>query len=152
MSDRTNRTLADIGIELGYAIRNRTAGMLQVGQLLNEAKDSAEHGEWLPFLKLHRIEERSAQRYMKAATWVDAKSDTVSYLDFGQIAPKAIYELASGKYADDVVEQVISAAQHRHIGIADVKAIAKIGEKAPILRDQSRARRRGRSGDGCAPC
>jgi hypothetical protein len=33
-----------------------------------------------------------------------------------------------------------------------VKAIAKIGEKAPILRDQSRARRRGRSGDGCAPC
>jgi hypothetical protein len=133
MSDRTNhRTLTEIGDELGYAIRYRTAGMLQIGGLLNEAKEQATHGEWLPFLKLYRVEERSAQRYMKAATWA-AKYDNVD--GFDQITPQAIYALASGKFSVDVVEQVISAAQHRHIGIADVKAIAKVGEKAPILRE-----------------
>jgi len=128
MRDLTNRTLEQIGFDLSHAIQNRTTGMLHIGRLLNEAKELAAHAEWLPFLKLHRIEVRSAQRYMKAASWADSKYDNLSYFDFGRITPQAIYALASGKYADDVVEQVISAAQHRHIGMADVKAIAKIGE------------------------
>ena len=37
---------------------------------------------------------------MKAATWADTKSETVSYFELSQIAPKAIYELASGRYSD----------------------------------------------------
>ena len=136
MRDRTNRTLEDIGIDLSHAIQNRTAGMLDIGQLLNEAKlRLTEHGTWLPFLKRYRIEPRSAQNYMKASAWADTKSETVSYFELSKIAPKVIYALASGKYSDDVVEQVISAAQHRHIGLKDVQAIAKIGEKAPILRE-----------------
>ncbi len=134
-TNRLPRTLDQIGSDLSYAIQNRTTGMLRIGQLLNEAKELAQHGDWLPFLKLHRIEVRSAQRYMQAATWADSKCDTVSYFELSQIAPKAIYELASGKFSDAVVEQVISAAQYRHIGLNDVKEIAKIGEKAAILRE-----------------
>jgi hypothetical protein len=138
MSALTNhRTLVEIGDDLGCAIRYRTGGMLEIGQLLNEAKEQATHGEWLPFLKLYRIEPRSAQNYMKAATWADAwaaaNTKHVSYLE--NITPKAIYALASGQFADNVVEQVISASQLRHIGIADVKQIAKIGDKATILRE-----------------
>jgi hypothetical protein len=136
MSDLTNhRTLTDIGNDLSHAIQNRTTGMLRIGQLLNEAKELAVHGEWLPFLKLHRIEGRSAQNYMKAATWADTKSETVSYFELSKIAPKAIYALAGGKFSDDVVEQVISAAQHRHIGIKDLESIAKVGTRASILRE-----------------
>jgi hypothetical protein len=138
MSDLTNhRMLEEIGDELGCVIRYRTEGVLKIGRLLNEAKEVASHREWLPFLKLYRVEPRSAQNYMKAATWADAWANAnakpVSYL--ARITAKAIYELATGKYADDVVEQVISAAQHHHIGLKDVKAIAKVGEKAPILKE-----------------
>jgi hypothetical protein len=138
MTERTNhRTLEQIGYELSYTLRDQTTGKLIVGSLLNEAKELIEHGDWLPFLKLYRIEARSAQNYMKAATWADTWADAntkpVSYLS--RIAPKAIYALASGKYTDDIVEQVISAAPHRHIGLADVKAIAKVGQKAPILKE-----------------
>jgi hypothetical protein len=140
MRDITNRTLEQIGFDLSNVIQNQTSGMLRTGKLLNEAKELASHGEWLPFLALHRIEERSAQNYMRAATWADTKSETVSYFDLGKIAPKAIYELATGRYSDDVVEQVISAAQHRHIGISDVRAIAQTGEKAPILREIKEAK------------
>jgi hypothetical protein len=119
MSAPNHRTLEEIGVDLSNALRNRTMDMLSAGRFLNEAREVADHGTWLPFLKLHRIDERSARRYMTGAAWCDAKSgnspDSAFYL-FGQITPQAIYALASGKYADDVVEQVISAAQYRHIG------------------------------------
>ena len=131
------RSLADIGADLSNEIQNRTAGTLRMGRLLNEAQDAAAYGEWLPFLRRHRIEERSARRWMKMAKWADvrlAKSDNLSDLVFGMITAQAMLELASNKYGD-VVEQVISAAQYRHIGIADIKAIAKVGAEAPILRE-----------------
>jgi hypothetical protein len=138
MSAPNHRTLEEIGVDLSNALRNRTMDMLSAGRFLNEAREVADHGTWLPFLKLHRIDERSARRYMTGAAWCDAKSgnspDSAFYL-FGQITPQAIYALASGKYADDVVEQVISAAQYRHIGIKDVQSIARVGEKAAILRE-----------------
>jgi hypothetical protein len=133
------RTLEHICGELSLAIQNRTAGMLEIGRLLNEAKDLIdEHGAWLPFLKRHRIEERTAQRYMRAAKWAadwTGKSDNLSDFDLGLITPQAIYALSSGKFSDDVVEHVISAAQHRHVGIADVQQIAKAGTKATLLRE-----------------
>jgi hypothetical protein len=136
MSTLTNhRTLQEIGLDLSHTIQNKTAGMLRTGQLLNEARESAEHTEWLPFLKLHRIEARSAQNYMKAAAWADTKCETVSYFELSKIAPKAIYELARGKYTDDVVKLVLWAAEHRHIGLKDLQSIAKTGEKAAILRE-----------------
>jgi hypothetical protein len=132
------RSLEDIGADLSNAIQNRTAGTLRMGRLLNEAQDAAAHGEWLPFLKRHRIEERSARRRMKMAKWADerlAKSDNLSDFELGMITAQAMLELASNKYGDDVVERVMSAARYRHIGIADIKAIAKFGDEAPILRE-----------------
>ena len=94
MSAPNHRTLEEIGVDLSNALRNRTMDMLSVGRFLNEAREVADHGTWLPFLKLHRIDERSARRYMTGAAWCDAKSgnspDSAFYL-FGQITPQAIY-------------------------------------------------------------
>jgi hypothetical protein len=129
------RTLEEIGDELSFDIKNDTAGALRIGQLLNEAKAVAGHGRWLPFLKRYRIEAKTAQNRMKAASWADTKYEGHSYLDLGLITLDAILALASGKYGDDVVEQVIGAAQHRHIGLGDVKAIAKSGARAPIIKE-----------------
>jgi hypothetical protein len=77
MTERTNhRTLEQIGYELSYTLRDQTTGKLIVGSLLNEAKELIEHGDWLPFLKLYRIEARSAQNYMKVKG--DARQSTAA--------------------------------------------------------------------------
>jgi hypothetical protein len=95
ISNDPPRTLEQIGDDLSNAIHNRTTNMLIIGRLLNEAKEVANHGNWLLFVKLHRIEARSAQNYMKAAAWADTKYETVSYFDLSKIAPKAIYAPAA---------------------------------------------------------
>ena len=79
--------------------------MLKIGSLLNEAKTFVEHGEWLPWLQRHTaLPARTAQHYMAAAAWVDAKNATVAYLDLDYLSPGAIYALASGRYTDETVE------------------------------------------------
>ena len=111
--------------------------MLKIGSLLNEAKTFVEHGEWLPWLQRHTaLPARTAQHYMAAAAWVDAKNATVAYLDLDYLSPGAIYALASGKFSAEIVEQVLTAAaaRQRHIGEADVREIAKAGAKAAILQ------------------
>jgi Protein of unknown function (DUF3102) len=133
------RTLADVERELGFALRAKTGAMLDIGRLLNEAKDHLDdHGQWLPWLRRYSaLSERSTQRYMKAARWVDSlKSDTVSDLDLAYLSTRAIYELSSGKYDDKVVEQVLSAAAaaQRHLNETDVEEIAKVGARAAILK------------------
>jgi hypothetical protein len=120
----------------GVALRHRTRNMLKIG-LLNEAKTFVEHGEWLPWLQRHTaLPARTAQRYMAAAAWVDAKNATVAYLDLDYLSPGAIYALASGKFSAEIVEQVLTAAatRQRHIGEADVREIAKEGAKGAILK------------------
>jgi hypothetical protein len=137
-SNSTPRTLDLIGDELSNAVQNRTSGMLVIGRLLNEAKELIGHGDWLPFLKLYRIEVRSAQRYMKAAEWAAewvTKSDTVTHFDLSRVAPKAIYALTSGRYAESVVQQVLQAACDRHVSEADVREIARAGAEATLLQE-----------------
>ena len=112
MRSNSQRTLADVELDLSDALRRKTGGMLEIGRLLNEVKDLVEHGQWLSWLRRYTaLISRSAQRYMKAASWADArKIDTVSLFDLQHLSPKAIYALASGKYDDEVVELVLSAA------------------------------------------
>ena len=108
--------------------------MLKIGSLLNEAKTFVEHGEWLPWLQRHCGTRRCPhEQYMAAAAWVDA-----------YLSPGAIYALASGKFSAEIVEQVLaaSATRQRHIGEADVRAIAKAGAKAAILQGSGRSQAR----------
>src|SRR5271169_5262248 len=139
MRSNSQRTLADVELDLSEALRRKTGGMLEIGRLLNEAKDLIEHGQWLSWLRRYTaLTSRSAQRYMKAASWADArKSDTVSLFDLQHLSPRAIYALASGKYDDEVVELVLSAAAtaQRHLNETDVSDIAKRGARAAILKE-----------------
>jgi len=67
------------------------------GLLLIAAKKELEHGQWLPWLETQcKIQERTAQRYMKLAGGWDllkkAKTDNVSDLSIGE-ALKAIHRM-----------------------------------------------------------
>jgi hypothetical protein len=131
------RALKDIEMDLSHALRGKTSNMLEIGKLLNEAKTIVEHGEWLPWLRRHTaLPARTAQQYMAAAAWADAKNATVAYLDLDYLSPGAIYALASGRYTEETVERVLdaAAAAQRHINDSDVKEIAKAGAKAAILQ------------------
>jgi hypothetical protein len=111
--------------------------MLALGRLLNEAKSLVKHGEWLPWLRRYTaLSASSAQNYMRAAAWVDAKNATVGYLALDYLSPGAIYALTSGKYCAEIVEQVLAAAatRQRHINESDVKEIANAGVRAAILQ------------------
>jgi hypothetical protein len=140
---KTQRTLTNVETELSYALRYKSGNMLEIGQLLNEARSFVEHGQWLPWLRRHTaLSERTARNYMAAAAWTatwTAKSATVA--DFGHLSPRAIYALASGKYDDEVVALVLSAAatEQRHLNEQDVKEIAKRGAQAPILKEIQQA-------------
>jgi hypothetical protein len=144
---KKQRTLTNVETELSYALRYKTGNMLEIGQLLNEARSFVEHGQWLPWLRRHTaLSERTARNYTAAAAWAAtwaAKSATVADFEnqLGHLSPRAIYALASGKYADEIVALVLSAAatEQRHLNEGDVKEIAKRGVKAPILKEIEKA-------------
>jgi DUF3102 family protein len=144
---KTQRTLTNVETELSYALRCKTGNMLKIGQLLNEARSFVEHGQWLPWLRRHTaLSERTARNYTAAAAWAATwavKSESVADFEnqLGHLSPRAIYALASGKYDDEVVALVLSAAatEQRHLNEGDVKEIAKRGAKAAILKEIEKA-------------
>ena len=85
------RTLVNVQQELSDALQRKTRDMLKIGSLLNEAKTLVEHGEWLPWLRRHTaLPARTAQQYMAAVAWADAKNATVAYLDLDYLSPGAV--------------------------------------------------------------
>jgi Protein of unknown function (DUF3102) len=53
---------------VGVALKESVSHAIQAGEMLLEAKDKLNHGEWLPWLKDHcSLNERLAQRYMRIA-------------------------------------------------------------------------------------
>ena len=100
------RTLVNVQQELSDALQRKTRDMLKIGSLLNEAKTLVEHGEWLPWLRRHTaLPARTAQQYMAAVAWADAKNATVAYLDLDYLSPGAIYALPSGKFSAEIAAQ-----------------------------------------------
>jgi hypothetical protein len=63
------RDLADIATEIRLELRTQTSSLLKVGRCLIEAKRQLKHGTFLPWLEKEvAMGERSAQKYMKAAS------------------------------------------------------------------------------------
>jgi hypothetical protein len=57
------RSLTTIVGEIRGTFRNDIANIIKRGQLLQEAKDQLDHGEWLPWLQdKFEMDERTAQR------------------------------------------------------------------------------------------
>src|SRR5215467_3442763 len=67
---------------------------MAAGDILIEAKAQLKHGQWLPWVKMSGVSERTAQRYVRLARCradIEAKSDTVSDLGLsGALAMLAV--------------------------------------------------------------
>ena len=76
IKDRMARTITDI---------------IETGRDLQEVKSKLEHGQFESWLNtVFKMTDRTARRYMQAATWAEGKTDTVS-----DLTPKAIYLLSA---------------------------------------------------------
>jgi hypothetical protein len=106
------RSLDTIVGEIQKTFRNDIGNIIKRGDLLLEAKDQLEHGQWLPWLeKNFDMEERTAQRAMAAAKFA-AKYDNVSDL---RLTKAALYELSTGDYLPKVIKAVLKEAASKHV-------------------------------------
>jgi hypothetical protein len=102
------RSLTTIVGEIRETLRNDIGSIIARGNLLQEAKDQLEHGQWLPWLEENFLmDERTAQRAMAAAKFA-AKYDNVSGL---HLTKSALYELSSEDYPAKVVKAVLKEAK-----------------------------------------
>ena len=105
------RSLTTIEADLEAAFRREANGPIEIGRLLNEAKEQLDtHGEWLPLLKArfpHAV--RTAQNYMGAAR-LAYKYATVAHLRLSHSALYALVE-ADNNGDDELVEAVLREAQ-----------------------------------------
>ena len=108
MIAKPRRELNVIASELQAALRREAEEVINIGNLLVEAKEQVKHGEWLPWLKANfGLSIRSAQNYMAVARFA-AKYATVAHL---RLRPSALYLLASETLTSDEIEAVLRAAE-----------------------------------------
>ena len=97
MGRRNTPELASLAERFRKHRRRSIKEWLAAAETLHEARQLAEHGEWLPFLDQCGVHERTAQRMLRVAE-SGLKCDTVS--DLGGIAAALDYL----KLVDDVAE------------------------------------------------
>jgi len=96
------RSLATIVGEIRKTLRNDVGNIIKRGDLLLEAKEQLEHGQWLPWLEDNfSMDERTAQRAMAVAKFA-AKYDSLSDL---HLTKSALYDLSSGDYPEKVIKE-----------------------------------------------
>jgi hypothetical protein len=102
---------------------------MAAGDILIEAKAQLKHGQWLPWLKMSGVSERTAQRYVRLARCradIEAKSDTMS--DLG--VSGALAMLAVRRDVDDPVARL-------SVGLADHTADSSFDFYADITARES---------------
>ena len=108
MIEKAQRDIDIIASDLQTALKGEVADILAIGNLLLEAKDQLEHGEWLPWLKLNfGASTRSAQNYMAAARFA-AKYATVAHL---KLRPTALYWLSDDLTSREEIEAIFKVAE-----------------------------------------
>ena len=79
----SDATLFKLAEQAGRLFRRSTSDALGCGRLVTEAREIADHGQWLPFLRDAGIHPRTAQQYMQAARFAGdcpVKCELVSHL------------------------------------------------------------------------
>ncbi len=79
----------------------------EIGQHLLDAKNALPHGQFVAWVEaeLH-MKARAAQNYMSAAAWLEGKNATLA-----QLPPTIVYALAAPNAPDELVEDVVRAAE-----------------------------------------
>ena len=94
--------------ELQIALKREIADVIAIGELLLEAQDQLEHGQWLPWLEVNfAASVRTAQNYMSAARFA-SKYATVAHL---KLKPTALYWLGREGTPLDEIEIILKAAE-----------------------------------------
>lgn len=109
----------------------RTA-YLDAGRQLARVKDLLPHGQFTAWAQVELgMTARTVENYMQAATFVDGKSETVSFLP-----PTVLYKLAAPSAPPEVVQEVLAAAAAG--APLDARAITA---KLDAARDAAKRRR-----------
>lgn len=100
-------TLVDIAAEINHehqhaldAAHSAVRRARRAGELLLEAKERCEHGEWLPWLKANcpRVSERTAQAYMRVARKClgdEGKAEQLELLTLGEALEQLVDQKAT---------------------------------------------------------
>jgi hypothetical protein len=117
------RKLSVIEAELFTVLRREVKDILEIGQLLIEAKAQLGHGKWMPWLRdKFALSDRSARRYMQAAEFVD-QNGHVSILN---LTAGALYLLSSMEENEqDVVDAVLEEIKTKRVGVDRIVEIDK---------------------------
>ena len=98
MIEKVGRDIKVIVSDLQIALKRETADIIAIGDLLLEAQEQVEHGDWLTWLKRNFGSSiRTARNYMNAARFA-SKYATVAHL---KLRPSALYFLGQpdGSYS-----------------------------------------------------
>ena len=130
---KAERPLSAIAGDLRLALRVETADVIDVGELLVEAKAASEHGKFRPWLEREfSMSDRTAQRYMSAYRFA-IKYDRLSDL---QLSVDAIYLLcnrsASGLFSPNAIAAILEEAKQKFVGEQRCQEIAEEIETAQL--------------------
>ena len=85
--------------------------IIQIGKALNEAKRHLSHGAFLRWVEWEVcLPARTAQAYMKVASWAADKNAAVAHL-----SPSTLYVLSASSTPDDYVTKILSRAESGEI-------------------------------------
>jgi hypothetical protein len=105
------RTIETITDEIKQTLSNDKKNIIARGDLLIEAKEMLEHGQWLPWLDENfDMSEDTAERAMGVSHFAD-KFRTLRNMDLRNLPKGVLYELADDLYSDQVVEAVLAEAK-----------------------------------------
>ncbi len=122
-------------------LTRQVSDIIETGRDLIEVKSKLDHGQfenWL--IQEFSMTDRTARRFMQAATWAEGKSDTVSVL-----TPTAIYLLSAPSTPESVAQTVFKSVESgepaKPEAIRDLIIEAKDRDrKAEQLKKEQRAR------------
>ncbi len=120
MIDKPKRAIDVIASELQSALRRETVTIIDIGNLLLEAKDQLGHGEWLPWLKANFGSSiRSAQNYMNAARFA-FKNAMVAHLN---LKPPVLYLLGGDTIPLDEKAAILKVAETEWVDLERAEEI-----------------------------
>jgi len=116
---------------VGQAARIRqysTKSIIQIGRDLLGAKHYLSHGEFLSWVESEvGFPRRTAQAYMRVASWASSKSATVALLP-----PTALYALSSSGVPQEFVEEVLRGVENGdQIDLRSLRAQVKALRSGP---------------------
>ena len=119
-----NRSLEAIAADIRKSLKAEVADVIKVGELLAEARELLQYGEWYAWLREQfSLSQRSALRYVAAYEFVAGKSDIVSDL---KLRVSALHVLAGDQsLRPKEIKAVLKEAKSRWVGGTRAKQIIK---------------------------